>query len=220
MTFDQIVGLLTARFGNRPGMAEKIEAEMVYAQREVIEGEDEFKPWFLLQGDFDDIAFSTNDEYVTLPSDFIAIADDGAVYVENTDGTISRETLYEYTYDKLRSRGWDENTDTMKVGTPEAYARVNDRLYLSPIPNYSGNVKLRMYATQELLTSKSPETHPILRHASDWLIGIVGAQLAENFHDDDKLKIFEARASRARLRVFDKSLEHDHGEGRNRGGEI
>lgn len=220
MTFDEIVGLLTARFGNRPGIAEKVEAEMVYVQREVIEGEDIFKPFFLLQEDFDDLAFTSGDTYVTLPSDFIALADDGAVYVEDSAGNISREPLGERTYDKLRSRGWDESTESMTTGTPAYYARVNDRLYLSPVPNYSGNVKLRMYATQATLNSQSDSTHPILKHASDWLLNAVGALLAENFQDNTKLQVFEARATKARNRVFEKSLQHEHGEGRNRGGEI
>lgn len=221
MTYEEIVGLLSKRFGNRPSLDQSIGYEMVYVQENVIEKEPSFHPWFLLQEDLDVIAFTSGDEYVTLPSDYLALYEYGSVYVYDSAGDLVRTPLEEWTYDKLTTRGTDED-EALVTGQPEKYVLMGNRIYLTPVPNYNGNLGIRMYAKQTAITSETDATtHPILLHASDWLMNAVGLRLAMNVQNTDWMEIFLSQAADARSRIEYETYQREAGsEGRVKGGEL
>ena len=204
MTFDEIVGILVSRLGRRPDMKAKIESEILYVQREVIEKEENFVPWLLIQDDLDPVSFSSGDEYVDMPSDFLAPYEFGFAYLENSAGVILPNPLKSRTYDQLLIRGVDES-NTVVTGDPTHYALVGRRMYLRPSPTRSGTIHLKMYATQDAINSKTAATHPILAHASGWLLNATGALIAQNTQNTRQQLIFEGLAARDRRKVQGKT---------------
>lgn len=209
MTYDEVVNLIILRMGKRTDLRAQVEAELVNVQENVIELERNFRPWFLLQEDWDDLAIASGNDYAELPSDFLAEYEKGFAYLENADGQILAEAMVKWDIDKLRSRFTDSDEVALQ-GEPTHYALVGSRMYVRPVPDRNVTIKLRMYAKQAKIRPDTAETHPILANASDWLMNQAGAYVAESVQHRDALNLFETRARIARNRVMGETIEREY----------
>lgn len=200
MTRDEAVTLIGARLGysDTTDVATIIQTELQLAQA-VLERDPRLaRPWFLLT-EITDLTTTASEHKVSLPSDFLAEYEEGALWYYNTENenpwTELRKDKQDYL---LRYYGADE------AGAPAAYAIVGAYLWVFPLPDQAYTLKLQYYASDTVLTENVENDW--LKYAPDMLISEAGLAVAQDLEHQRGLQFFAGMKQEARSRY---NAEHE-----------
>lgn len=195
MLFETAVSILKLRLGNNTlaTLDDLIKAEMQIAQETILEGGD-FLPWFLWKED-DTLVTVASTRALTLPTDFLLEADEGALYRFETAGDDT--TLVE-----MKKEEYDVLIGTYNTeATPTHYAMIGESFSMFPKPDTIYTMRLHYYGTATALTTGQENSW--LKYASDWLIAETGLIIAGQYLQSEKMvQLFAGQAAKARERVM------------------
>jgi hypothetical protein len=184
------------------------EAELVDVQQNVIEKETQFRPWFLLRETFETVTVPVSAGYLDLPATFLAAYEEGFMYAVLPNGNRANKPMKRVTYEEGLVHARDEDGEPLESdGIPTKYTIIGGRFQVWPIMVADVDVKIRYYETQAVINAATPETHPILAYASDWLLNEAGSRVAEAAQQTEALQLFQSRAIIARKRVEAETIE-------------
>lgn len=178
MTGADAVALLAGRMGQRTGLTAMILSELNAAQELKLERAD-FYPWFL-EKDKQDLVTVAQQEYVDLPSDFLALDEEfGALYYNDATGSVDPWVPVardQYVNFKESARN-PALLPSSTIVVPEKFDILGTRLYLRPIP-MTGLTLRMIYMAKQTAVANDTNTNLWLTHAHDWLLGEAGVMLA------------------------------------------
>jgi hypothetical protein len=143
------------------------------------------KPWFL-KTEPQDLTTVADQNYVSLPSDYLQDHEEGGLYYYDS----TADPGYEYV--ELKKDDYDQlmrNYYGIAPEIPEAYAIVNDRIYLFPTPDDAYALKY-IYCKKAALLATNVENE-WLKWVPGILIGKTGAQMAAGLRDFEAVRMFD-----------------------------
>lgn len=202
MIRDAAVDLLMKRLGNQNDatLRDDIIAEMVQAQETVLEG-DVFHPWFLVSEEASN-STAIGEERVPLPVDFIDLWDEIGLY--RYDATLSDP------YIEMARDDWELIKKQLNYSdTPTHWDIGGSYLLMRPIPDAAYPLRFWYIAREPSLAGTYGEVgggnieNKWLYYASDWMLGEVGAVIAEQYLQmtDNRVNSFKNQAVRGRERT-------------------
>lgn len=198
MTSDEIVTLVLNRCGKRSSDTELTAAaflELARIQTDYEEGPE--LPWFLIS-EASSANLTSGDPRISVPSDFLMEVEEGALWIQNSEG--NWKELHKEEYDQLRAVYQNET-----AGLPKYYALRGKYFYFGPIPD--ANYSVRMVYYQQQTAAAAGVTNQWTTYASDLLIGTLGDVIAgEYLNDFQKQKVFQNRMALAYKRMLDKDV--------------
>ncbi len=148
-----------------------------------------FLPWFL-EKESSGLVTVEDQDYVSLPADFLRELDEGIVLVTDADG-LEHKLVKAPSLDRLLSEK-DEG------GLPEAYYLFNGRMYLRQTPDAAYFLRFFYYGKSTVLADNDSEvTHWGAEAASALVFGsaaIFAGTVLQNMKLRDSLAAFESRA--------------------------
>lgn len=192
MTKSELVQLLGWRLGDRDDVEERINAELVYIQDNVLEAK-EWCPWFLLSEE-SHASTVAGDARVPLPDDFLMEAEEQHLYIL-VNG--EKKELTKVDPDRILRKG-------EAPGVPYAYASVGEYLYFYPLPDAAYPVYMRYYKKDIPLNTEG--TVPKwFKYAGDVVLSEVGKVIAgKHLKDAGAEASFAADAQAAWIRLYSK----------------
>lgn len=182
MTRDEAVALVKQVLGFSTNLDSTIVTNMIW-QQTMLELSPT-KPWFLLS-DPATLTVTSGDPLVSLPADFLMEHDDyGLAYL---DETVTPNVAYELakdSYDVLRVNYREEPS-----GPPQAYAALNTKFHLFPLPDDAYTLTWRYWAKDDELTSNIENLW--LEYCPSLLIGKTGVVIAQSKRDWEAEKRFK-----------------------------
>lgn|SRR3990167_2641242 len=200
MNRDTAVSLLKGRLKRASDTAldTTIISEMQFVQGTVLEGAINL-PWFLLSEN-QTASTTIDEERISLPVGFLREYEEGALWVQNDDGTWKE--LIKDDYDALANR-FTTN------GKPRYYALDGEYFRLKPTPDAVYALKIRAYVADSVLSTNIENQW--LLYATDLLIAETGFIMASRYLRDEPAAQtfrFEADSARTRLFIFDEARKH------------
>lgn len=193
MTRDEVVQILGWRLGNRTDMQERILREMDFVQTTVLE-ENEWLPWFL-ESEWANALTTVGEARVPLPVDMLVEIEESHLYISKDGGEQKRLVKKDHDTAKSLRPG---------SGQPEFYAIAAGYFHFFPTPDYAYELGMRYMARDVLMSAANVETK-WLKHASDLVIGEVGAAIAGKHMQNPTLAAtFQVDAQKAWNRLLTK----------------
>lgn len=156
-----------------------------------------FWPRFLL-GEVKETSTTTDDPRVQVPVDFLSEAEEGALFLYNTDGDKNWIPVLKKDWDTLRG----EYSDS---GQPIYYSLTGDYFYLFPVPDDNYTLKLLYYEAKSTLDSDIENAW--LKNAPWLMIAGLGSVMAgEILHDDKLMQKFMDQFHRASLQLMNAEI--------------
>lgn len=198
MTRDEARVLIATRLGFRTDLNDTIDLELQLVQSEELEGDNEFKPWFLFT-DYTDPTFVTTagQDYVQLPSNFLLQIEDTFLYFQEPEATGT-----EFPWSPVRANLLAEIMAQDEVGGVPGFVTVQgDRLYIRPTPQEAYTLRLFYYRADAVLSSNV--TNLWLTHAIEWLVSATAAKIADSYLQDEAMAQRQTNAAaKARKRIW------------------
>ena len=201
MLRDRAVEIIAQRLGYRTTLTDTIRHELRIVQAEELEGDNEFKPWFLFK-DRSDLVTVPEQDWVALPADFLLQIDDVWLYYKEPSADIGENPWVPVTGNHMSTAiAWTDNVVTLR---PRYASIQGDRIYLRPTPESVLELRLVYFAAEPELTENI--SNKWLLHASEWLIAATASKIAAAYLQDDKAAALQASlAAAARKRLWMKS---------------
>lgn len=141
MTRDEGVALIKQHLGFRQTLDAEIVTQMRFAQTTLEKAQT--KPWFLKSAitPLDTVASTAT---ITLPTGFICEIEDQELYYTDADGEL--QFVYKDDFNLLQ-----RNFRYTEPGRPQAYALLNEDIYLFPTPDDIYNLSWRFYQADTVL---------------------------------------------------------------------
>lgn len=189
MTKDEIIAVTLSRVHRSgdavltPLCATELVAAQSRLEKGVMTGQGAFLPWFLFK-DKTDLTFTANVDAVTVPADFIQEFDEdhtGSLFLAVTASENNDEQ-----WKRLERQSWSviQNLYPGFSDTLRFYDLLNDKLFLRPMPNFAGTLRLMYYAKADSLSSASSNVWTT--EASELLICELGKTLCRYYIRDAK----------------------------------
>lgn len=194
-TLDNLVGLITARLGGRPGLENFIVTEADFQREFVLEAEVQFRPKFLLN-DPDTITTVDAQDYVAIPADFIAEYEEGFLSTTADDGLSTPLVKGEYAFQEATNKG---------SGRPDTYVMRNGKIFLYPVPDAIYTLNINYYGKTDSL--KEVGTNVWLNEGFNWLLNTTGAVVATYIQNVEMARIFAGLATQARHLAEAEAIE-------------
>jgi hypothetical protein len=205
MNCKQLLDILMSRLGSRTQLALRANCltELILVQQNVLE-RDSHLPWFLqttntaLVTPSDGVARS-----VALPADFLREADDGALFIIDSEGA-SHEVVKDDYRILEQEHGLDATSEL-----PLQYA-LRTALEFFPIPLVERSLRLTYYAKAAIPTDSESSENAWLQYASDLMLAETGIVVATQHLQNPELgDSFAKLAIRARTRLFHDSVARE-----------
>jgi hypothetical protein len=202
MLRDSAVSLIATRLGNRTDLDSRIVAEMQYVQ-EMLENR-EYLPVFLLS-DITSLATVADQDYVSLPSDFLREYEEGNLWYYDSTVSAGVSPWKEMSKRPVQDvkEGYSLTTDS-----PEVYALLSDKIIVGPVPNAAYTLKFYYYARDAVLSSNIENQW--LKYAPDLMIALTGLQVATFIQDATMINTFGAMATDADTRFMNADQARRH----------
>lgn len=205
MTKAQFLTLLALRCENRTDsdFTTLANLEIALVQRNELEANAEFFPWFL-ESEWADASVTAGEERLPLPVDFIAEIE-GQVMQLQIDGIWT--DLRRGRYDELL-REFPYETS----GPPQAYDIVGKYIVVRPTPDKVYPIRMRCIQRDKAFDLLADtESNKFLLHASDWLLAAAGRVIAGlHLHNDALATKFSTLRDEAKTRVMLETESREH----------
>lgn len=206
MTFEEAVHLLMGRFGNIPRLKARIEGEMRFVHKEVLEKDPQIRPWFLLPSSPQNFVLTANQHDTALPSGFLGEYEYGSFFYPSTvSSNFPFLQMTKQDYEVLFARFGDQ---TGSEEVPTHYAIVGKTFHAFPIPTAA--VTLKSFFYTETAALRNDASNIWLTDAADWLIAESGLRLAMYHTKDSEMQaLFAADVQRAKDRIEGENVERE-----------
>ncbi|XAI96491.1 hypothetical protein [Microcystis phage Mel-JY34] len=198
MTRDEARALVAAKVGFRTDLNATIDLELQLVQRETLETDHEFKPWFLF-ADYTDPTFVTTPgvDYVSLPSDFLLQIEDTFLYFQEPNATGN-----EFPWSPIRANLLSEVMAQITTdGVPSFCSVQGSRLYIRPTPQEAYALRLFYFKSEPVPTGGG--TNLWLTHSPTWLINATASKIADEYlQDEASAQKLGIAAAAARKRIW------------------
>src|SRR5688572_11903717 len=175
MLRDAAVAVIADRLGQRTGLENRVISELQLAQ--IREEEKPELPWFLLKNSTG-LATVANQQTLGMPADFLMEYEDGAFWIEDTDG--ERTFLVKGDYGTFSVDECLIDADN-PVRRPTNYSLVFNTVYFFPTPTAVYPLQLTYYGADALLTTNIANAW--LSWAPELLISSAGIAMARFLRD-------------------------------------
>lgn len=196
MTRDEAVAIVKGRLArtNNSDITAYVVAEMKL-QQSILEESEEL-PWFLLS-ETGTTTLTAGEERIQLPENFLLEWEDGALYVQETDGTWT--PILKDDYDAIAGR---------KSGEDFRYSLAGNYFRILPTVTANKTLKMIYYAADTALSTDVENNW--LKYAADLMIARTGIAVASYVKDYEALTLFTQDDARATRRLMMKNEARKH----------